>query len=482
MAGHIKAPRFPLGNALSVPPASLGGDAKKAQGSRVAGNSKRLPNKHLGSVDGPRWDLAFIGILGYMFIEFTRLPDMYPVLRHLSLGKVFIGLALLGWIVAPRPVDGPRRYAWQVDVAMIVFLVACFGSALFAADRALAFAKLLDVLQWGAVYFLLSRTLTGSWRLRIFALLLLLLCLKLSQFEIRDYFGQRTFGRSEEFLSMHGVGAGSAGFFGNGGDFGVAMCVVWPLAGSLLFGETKKLARAFLWICFSLFLVSIFLCGSRGAILGAGMIALVSWAKQPKRIVGVAMIGLLALGVYLLPGATLERLRLTNTERDDTGQMRIHLWKAGMDMFEHHPVFGVGLENFGSTYIGEYGGSTAIGTVHVEHSIYVQALAETGLAGALPLVCLWILFLSVNRRTRKHLKSLGLANRTCFEYRLSVGLDLAFVGYMVSGAFITVLFYPHLWYMLGLCVALNANCFAKQPAGARTERPERARSLALATR
>jgi putative inorganic carbon (hco3(-)) transporter len=434
------------------------------------------------NVVGPRWDFAFLGILGYMFVEYTRLPEMYPVLQHFMLGKLLVGIALLGWMIGPRPADGPRTYPRQVDVAMILFLLGCLGSAVFAADRVRALGTFVDVVQWGAVYFLISRILTSSWRQRVFLLLLLVLCLKLSQFEIRDYLGQRNFGRSDVFLSAHGVGAGSTGFFGNGEDFGVAMCVVWPLAGSLFFGEKKKLTRAFLLICFVAFLASIFLCGSRGAILGAAAVALVSWAKQPKRIVGLVMIGLLALAVYMLPGATLERLRLTNTQQDNTGQQRIHLWRAGMDMFGHHPIFGVGLNNFGPIYITDYEGSEMTGTVHVEHSIYVQALAETGLAGALPWMALCVLFFSVNRRTRKLLKSLGWANRTCFEYRLSVGLDLALTGYMVSGAFITVLFYPHFWYLLGLCVALNANCLAKQPAPKRAEHPERARSLALATR
>jgi putative inorganic carbon (HCO3(-)) transporter len=424
-----------------------------------------LPSIEANLVDPgrqPRWNLAFFGILSYMFVEYTRLPEIYPILQPLQLGKALVALAAVGWLLSPRTQGGPRTVNRSIDLSLCAFLAACLGSALFAEHSALAMLHFLDVFQWAVVYFLISRTVSTSWRMRIFVLLLLLLCFKLSQFEIRDYLGERAFGRSDVFLSTHGVGAGSTGFFGNGGDFGVAMCVVWPLAGSLLFGEPKKLTRLFLLVCFVAFLISIFLCGSRGAILGAGVIALVSWAKQPKRIIGAAMIGLLVLGVYMLPGATMDRLRGTNGEQDDTAQMRIHLWKAGIDMFEHHPIFGVGLGNFGSTYIAEYGGQSTTPTVHVEHSIYVQALAETGLAGTLPLLALWILFFRVNRRTRSRLKALGLANRTCFEYRLSVGLDLALIGYMVSGAFITVLFYPHLWYLLGLCAALHTSCIGKQ--------------------
>lgn len=430
----------------------------------------------------PRWNLAFFGILSYMFVEYTRLPQLYPILQPLQLGKVLVVLTAVGWLISSRTQGGPRARTRSIDIALCAFLAACLGSTLFAEDSGLALPYFLDVIQWAVAYFLISRIVSNSWRMRIFVLLLLLLCLKLSQFEIRDYLVQRAFGRSEMFLSEHGVGAGSSDFFGNGGDFGVAMCVVWPLAGSLLFGEPKKLTRLFLLACFAAFLISIFLCGSRGAILGAGIIALASWATQPKRIVGAVMIGVLALSVYMLPGATMDRLRGTNGQQDETGQMRINLWKAGIDMFAHDPIFGVGLGNFGRTYMGFYGGSISTPTVHVEHSIYVQALAETGLAGTLPLLAIWILFFRINRRTRNQLKILGLANRTCFEYRLSIGLDLALIGYMVSGAFITVLFYPHLWYLLGLCVALHTSCIGKQASRAtdHVDLRKQARKLSLA--
>ena len=150
-------------------------------------------------------------------------------------------------------------------------------------------------------------------------------------------------------------------------------------------------------------------------------------------------------------------------DQDETAQMRFTLWKAGIDMFERHPLFGVGIGNFGTTYVQEYGGATLTPTVYAPHSIYVQALSETGLAGAVPLLLIWIFFLRVNSRTRRHLKALGLADRRSFEYRFSVGLDVAFVGYMASGAFITVLYYPHLWYLLGLNAALHNICLRKQP-------------------
>jgi O-antigen ligase len=429
-----------------------------------------------------RWNLAFVGLLSYLFIEYTRLPEMYPILRPLELGKVVFVVTVAGWLTSGT-VGAQRSGSRKMDIAVAVFLFACLASAVFAEDHVAAFDGALAVLRWALIYFLISRILISTWRLRIFTMLLLLLCLKLSQFEVRSYLSDRSFGRSDMFLSMHGVGAGSTGFFGNGGDFGVAMCVVWPLAGVLLAGESKKLTRIFLFTCFVTFLISIFLCGSRGAVVGAAAVALFAWAKQPKRIIGVLMIIFLAVGSYfILPEATKERLAPTlHLEQDDTSQMRLDLWRAGIDMFERHPLLGVGLGNFGHEYWSEYGGKQLTPTVYAPHSIYIQALSETGLVGVIPLLVVWVLFLRVNADTRRRLRALNLANRKSLEYRLSVGLDLAFAGYMVSGAFLTVLFYPHLWYLLGMCVGLHGTCVRKQPETVAVESEKQERKLALAT-
>lgn len=89
------------------------------------------------------------------------------------------------------------------------------------------------------------------------------------------------------------------------------------------------------------------------------------------------------------------------------------------------------------------------------HSIYVEGLSELGIAGFIPLLIAGVLLARLNARTRSFLRSMGPERCQGFEYHLSLGLDLAFVGYLVSGAFLTVLYYPHLWVLLGLSAALH---------------------------
>lgn len=464
-----------------------GGLAKEgkppAQGHGIAAKGLRAARNLARAVPAePHWDLAFFGILSYMFVEYTRLNEVYPLFRQVPLAKLLIALAVVGLLVSPRPQGSGHSGPRGTDFALFFFLLACLASILFARDSALGLDGFFLMLRWAFVYFLISRILTNTWRLRVFIFLLLLLNFKLAQFVIRTYFSELSFGRSEAYLSVHGVGAGVTDFFGNSGEFGVAMCVVWPLAGSLLFGEPKKSSRVFLWACFGVYLVSIFLCGSRGAIVGAAAAALVTWAKNPKRIAGVLTVLLLALGsFYILPTGYRQRmLSAFHWQRDATAQMRMDLWSAGFNMWEKNPILGVGLNNFGVNYWADYSGRGLTTAVTAPHSIYMEALSETGVAGSVPLLFLWFLFLRENARTRRHLKTLGLADRRSFEYRLSIGLDLAFVGYMVSGAFVTVLLFPHLWYLLGLSAALHSACLRKQPEIAPVESANQERNLAPA--
>jgi len=430
----------------------------------------------------PRWDLAFLGILAYLVIEYTRLGAMFPKLGELQVGKIAIGICAVGYVLY-RLSGGKRSNIGGVDIALMAFLLASFLSACFARYQEFAWAGFADAVRWVVIFFLISRIVTNSWRLRVFVFLLLLLNLKLAQFVIRSYFAQRAFGRSEEFLSRHGVGAGSTGFFGNAGDLGVAMCVVWPLAGFLFFGERRKFPRLLLLVSSMFFLAAILLCGSRGALVAAAVTALAACVRNPRRLAATVMVLVLVLGVlFFLPAANKERLRSAlDWENDPTASIRIELWRSGLKVIRDHPIIGVGPWNFNRTYAEYYASSEPNPAPWAPHSIYLQALSELGLVGTVPLLVLWVLPLRLNARTRKHLLASGLAGPRSFEYCLAVGLDLALVGFLVSGAFLTVLYYPHLWILLGLSVGLYTTCNRKGLEKAVAELESQRRSLPLAS-
>jgi O-antigen ligase len=409
----------------------------------------------------PHWDLAFFGMMGYLVVEYMRLSAQYPILLPLQVGKVVVGITFLGYLISHRRSGGDRSPVYSMDLAMGILVFASFVSACFAPDQDLAWATVSDLVRWAVIYFLIGRVVNNSWRLRLFIFLLLLLNLKMAQAAIRGYAQFKQAGMSEEAIAKFGVGAGSVGFFGNEGDFGVAMCVVWPLAGMLLMGEIKKIARIIFLVSLMGFTAAIFMSSSRGALVALVITAAFGWLKNPKRIFAGLIVGLILLAsVYLVSPAYKARLESAlHPEQDETASIRLNLWKAGLRMFASHPILGVGPGNFPPAYYSEHSGVEVGKIITAPHNIFIQALSELGLMGLLPILALMIFLFRINARTRKLLRATGEDGQRRFEYRMATALDLALIAYVVSGSFLTVLYYPHLWVLLGMSVA-TYNCCA----------------------
>ncbi len=409
----------------------------------------------------PRWGLAFVGMLFYLVVEYTRLPAMFPALLDFHVAKLAVAITVVGFAFAARSAVGSRRESRSLDLGVLTFVLISLVSATMATHQEMAWRLFADILRWGVVYFIISRVVISPWRMHVFIGLFVLLNLKLAQFQLRSYFGQKAWGRTEEFLAR-GVGVGSVGFFANSNDFGVAMCVVWPLAGILIFGESKKYLRLFMLISFVVFTAALLLSGSRGALVGAAATALVTTIIHRRRLVGLLMAVMLVAGViYLLPDANKERIRMAaDPEQDYNAATRLNLWKMGLRMYQDNPVLGVGPGNYRPEYLRYDPSRGHINRVLAPHSIFVQALSELGTLGLLAF--LWIAYktwkLNAASARRMQVESGG---RQPIEWYLARGLNLALVGYLVSGAFLTVLYYPHLWFLTGMSAGLSVATTAK---------------------
>jgi O-antigen ligase len=403
-----------------------------------------------------RWSVAFLGMLFYLVVEYTRLPVMFPFLLEFQIGKVAVLLTLVGFVFAARQSSEARADSRSLDLGVLTFILISLVSAVLARNSEMAWKLFADIGRWGIIYFLISRVVVSRWRVHVFIGLFLLLNLKLAQFQIRSYFGQKAWGRSDEFLAR-GVGVGSVGFFANSNDFGVAMCAVWPLAGILVFGESKKYMRLFMLITFTVFTAALLLSGSRGALVGAAATAIATVILHRRTLVGPMMAVLLIAGViYLLPDANKERIRMaTDPDRDHNVATRLRLWQMGLRMYAESPVLGVGPGNYRAEYL-RYDPSKGgdIRRVLLPHSIYIQALSELGTLGFLAFVWVAIKAWRMNVATARRVQVEG-KGRQPLEWFFARGLNLALVGYLVSGAFLTVLYYPHLWFLIGISAGLS---------------------------
>jgi putative inorganic carbon (hco3(-)) transporter len=405
------------------------------------------------------WDLAFVGVLAYVFVEYTRIGNMYPIIGQMSPGKVVVAIAALGYLLTPRPTKQGSGGSASIDFWLVALLLAGFLSACFAPHQDKAWGQVVDMLRYAIICFLISRVVTNSWRMRIFFLLYILLNFKLAQFVIRNYMLDVARGMSQAALAAFGVGAGSVGFFSNAADFGVAMCVAWPIAMYLIPGEKNRYFRLGYMIAAAAFIISLLVAGTRGGVVGAVGIGIAALAKNGKRLATVAMAGILLLGiVFVLPEGMREKFRSAeDPTKDQTANNRLLLWKAGWRMFKDAPILGVGPANFPMVRSEHYATPDLPAAQTVPHSTYIEVLSQFGILGSVSLLGLWFSIFRLNRKTRKLMAERDPEYRRSMEYSLATGLDLALIGFLGSGAFVAVFTYPHIWVLAGLTAGLHAS-------------------------
>lgn len=417
----------------------------------------------------PRWSLGFVGLLLFIFVQYTSLPLMYPVLAPLHTARLAVAIALLGYLIAPHVRAGIAKEARVIDAAILFLMFSILVSATLNRSRPGIWDGVVYVGTWIVIYFLLSRLLTSRWRLQGLVFLLLLLNLKLAQFAVRVYIsGVRAGYSGMEIIQLGGAsGARTTAFFGNADDFGMAMCIVFGLTWPLFFRKGQRLyQQLFLAVCFVGFLLALLLSGTRGAVVGAAAVVLVALMRSPKKSAAILLLLLFAASLwFVMPGAGWTRFQhALHWRQDPDVYSRLMLWKAGVYMWSSHPAFGVGATEFPDVFLSNpvYTSWSPFGRfVSAAHSIYIQSLAELGTAGTLLLLVAVIAFFRGNSRVRKLALAQNPEGRRSVDYCLAAGLDMAMVAYLVCGAFLAQLYYPHLWILLGLGAATNRVCAAK---------------------
>lgn len=209
--------------------------------------------------------------------------------------------------------------------------------------------------------------------------------------------------RPGEWLTRRDVGTGQAlvpgearsvagGFYFHRLKMGHVLLVgLAASVGRLAFGELK-LRR---WLLeagiASVFAVTMFLTYTRGAVLAAGVAALVCIPFMRGRLRWVAVIALVVVvGVAAaLPGV---RDRLASSTNEEASQTRGLVWSQGVRIIADHPL-GVGFGNY-SVLVGHYYDTVRPDfTVRTyPHSMVLAAWAETGPHGMLAYVWFWAAF------------------------------------------------------------------------------------------
>jgi O-antigen ligase len=170
-------------------------------------------------------------------------------------------------------------------------------------------------------------------------------------------------------------------------DLGLTVALSIPLA--LYLALRERGAARWLWRAAALLAIAaILLAASRTALvvsLCGFSFAALTWRSSDtaQRMSSAVLLGLLVTGaLYLAPPASRQRLAsLPGEAARGTLHNRTQIWKAGLGVFRHHPVLGVGAGAFPEAVRPRLGTPAIPGHRYVAHNTYLSVLVECGLAG-----------------------------------------------------------------------------------------------------
>lgn len=375
----------------------------------------------------------------YLIIEYVRPQQIYPWFNFMPWGKV----TLIGTIVL-AVFEGRMPTKWSpANWLMLAYTGVVILSAVNGYSPSTSWDKFYEWYYWLIIFFVVINLVDTEEKFFLFLLVYFVANLKMSQS------GFRSWAMDGFHFRDWGI-AGAPGWFANSGELGVEMCVFFPMSlycfVALWKRMQKYIAAIYLFMPVSAALVIIG-TSSRGAQLG--MAASILWmvVKSKYKVRGLVTAAVFVPALYfMLPESQLSRFK--DAGDDQTSVARLTYWKHAREITKEHPMLGIGFGTWLKYYRANYNPKGEL-----PHNIFYQASAELGFTGFGLLVMLMLMTFYLNARTRALARRVGL--RGVLYDNMAHGLDAALIGYMVSGFFVTVLYYPYMWMNLSFTVALN---------------------------
>ena len=246
----------------------------------------------------------------------------------------------------------------------------------------------------------------------------------------------------------------------------VAMAI--PFAFILFKQYHSKLKKLFYLICLVFYVVANIIAASRGGALAmfiATLLCLLLYDNKVRNLLFMATAVLLVFLVFTYgPSLNMTRSlsgRLTTTmdqgTKEETVNDRLYLWGFAIEMFDDHPILGVGPMNYPAKFNSYEKGERYTdrgGLWRVAHSTPLQWLAETGTIGGIILILVqvalyknWkIIYLMKKRRAgiaqpqmQAEISDLNNISHACM---------ISQVAFWIGALFLTLLPYPFYWCLI----------------------------------
>lgn len=337
------------------------------------------------------------------------------------------------------------RIPFTIEVVLLVMFILFMGlTTLMALEPMLAGLQYEKVMKIQIITFLTMMLITSKERINLLIWVIVL------------SFGFYGF-KGGLFTALTGgnyhVWGPSGTFIGGNNELGLALVMTVPLMRYLQLQTANKKLKLALTGLMLLTIIAILGTQSRGALLGLAAMAAILSFKSKKRFTLLIVLGV-SLPIFLafMPQSWWDRMHTIKTYEQDASAMgRINAWKFAMNLAADRPLVGGGYEVFTPLWFAQYAPNPA--DVHDAHSIYFEVLGEHGYVGLILflglLVATWLSGARIIRACK------GNADLEWAEI-LARMLQVALVGYMVSGAFLGLAYFDYLYHIIAIMVVLKA--------------------------
>lgn len=265
------------------------------------------------------------------------------------------------------------------------------------------------------------------------------------------------------FAITHG-GTGPGNFISDENDVALVLNVGIAFAFILRSAESlTSRTRFLLTLATVVMVVGVVSTFSRGGFVGlasTGM-ALIYFSK--RRLRNLAIVAVLAVAAYqVAPDEYVAEMgTITNTEQG-TASGRLYQWGIGWDIYVDNPIFGVGAGNY-PWRVAEYELSSGkiapnqqLHGGRAAHSLYFTLLPELGTVGTVCFVVAFLGALGNLRRTIVRESNLSGPNSVSLLEASARATIVGFFGFLATGTFISVLYYPTFWHLVAISFILNS--------------------------
>jgi O-Antigen ligase len=395
----------------------------------------------------------------FLYIAFVALAYLRPVEAFAPELGVYRPMVILGivalFVTVVRALAAGRTAVRKLHCGLMLALLACIAMSKIANGWAGGAAVALSDFSTSALLFLLTvLNVTSIPRLRVTLATIVLSMVIVSVAGIAAYhygfMGDRLVLRQQIGEAGDGQPADAVdvpandtsgqflwrvrylGFLNDPNDFAQVIVVALPMLG-IWYRQRRFFGNVvLLGVPGAIFLYTIFLTHSRGAVLGLASLLFFGMRKA----LGVVKTGILVgvlLGAVVVTNVTGGR---GFSAQEESAGDRILAWSEGLTMLRYQPLFGVGYNSF---------------TDHHErtaHNSFVLGFAELGLIGYFT----WLALVVTAFREVNQVANLPGEGAEVGSRPYAAMLRSALLGFLTCAFFLSRTYAPPLFLLLALCV------------------------------